>query len=93
MLCVEACIFALVKMQALFSFAFCMEINLCRSNGSCALFYFYRKMVTKMIWIILATLAAAAVTVWISWLVAKEFYVAAKAKGYSDTNTLQLLPL
>ena len=37
-----------------------------------------------MIWIILASLAIAAVAVWILWLVAKEFYVAAKAKGYYE---------
>ena len=37
-----------------------------------------------MIWIILASLAIAAAAIWILWLVAKEFYVAAKAKGYYE---------
>lgn len=41
-----------------------------------------------MILIILSTLAAAAVAVWILWLVAKEFYAAAKAKGYSEKKYL-----
>ena len=41
-----------------------------------------------MIWIILATLVVAAAVVWILWLVAKEFYVAAKAKGYYEKKYL-----
>lgn len=41
-----------------------------------------------MIWIILASLAIAAAAIWILWLVAKEFYVAAKAKGYYEKKYL-----
>ena len=41
-----------------------------------------------MIWIILASLAIAAAAFWILWLVAKEFYVAAKAKGYYEKKYL-----
>ncbi len=41
-----------------------------------------------MIWIILASLAVIAAVVWILWLVAQEFYAAAKAKGYSEKKYL-----
>lgn len=41
-----------------------------------------------MIWIVLATLAVAAAAVWILWLVAKEFYIAVQAKGYSEKKYL-----
>lgn len=40
-----------------------------------------------MIWIILAMLVIAA-AIWILWLVAKEFYVVAKEKGYYEKKYL-----
>ena len=39
---------------------------------------------------ILIILIAAAVALWIAYLVAKEFYLAAQAKGYSEKKYLWL---